>query len=273
MQSHPAVEQADADPGNALVVARKLSPESLKRLVHGELHVVWHEKFHPPSLCEEALPNVTAACRDASYTLTSDLDSVGTSVGEAAESERNAERYYATAADTTKLIREEVFHHRPSPLDRVRVLIDEYWPHGAVVGHFDGRTMLPGIVRRWASGGHANPHIDSREGGALRHLRLKRRIGVNIYLEVPPAEAGGDLDFWYRIEDEDAYARMKRPDYGLDRNLLGPPLLRVRPSQGDMVMFDAAIVHGVNRVDRGERATAACFVGYSSDCEPLVIFA
>jgi hypothetical protein len=270
----PQVEtQAAQATESGLAVANALTPESLQAIVRGEVDIVRDPAFHPPELCREAMPDIREALEQASYTLTADLQSIGTSVGEAAESIENAARYYDTALATAGRIRDSLFRNRPSPLDRLRIQLDEFWPEGAMVAHFDGRPMLSGIVRRWPSGGHANPHIDQSELDVVRHLNLTRRIGTNVYLEVPPAGAGGDLEFWHRIEDEATYAEMKRQDYGLDRAQLGEPSLRLRPEQGDLYMFDASIIHGVARVTRGERATAACFIGYVSDDQPLVIFA
>jgi hypothetical protein len=132
--------------------------------------------------------------------------------------------------------------------------------------------MLAGIVRRWPQGGYARPHIDQRENGVLDHLDLELRIGANVYLEVPAADAGGELQFWERI-NERAYAAMRRADYGLDPNLLGPPAQSLRPRQGDLVMFDTSMIHGVVRVLSGSRVTAGMFVGYAGEERPLTLFA
>src|SRR5437867_1106264 len=108
----PAGVIADTDAGHTqsaapkLTLERALTPASLLKLLAGELDVVWEPGFYPQSLCEEALPRIMAACEAAEYTLTGDLQSLGTSIGEAAETEINLRRYYATAPATTKLIRD-----------------------------------------------------------------------------------------------------------------------------------------------------------------------
>jgi hypothetical protein len=258
----------------SLEISNELTHDSLQALTVGEIDVIWHKAFYPAEACREALPRITTACENAQYTLTTDLQSIGTSSGEAAESQANRERYLDTAAATTRTIRDHLFRGALSPPDRLRLLVDEYWPHGASVAHdaADGRQLLPAILRRWPSGGHANPHIDQNDTSLITHLKIARRIGTNVYLEVPPGDQGGEIEFWSRI-DEASYTSVKRRDYGLDRSTLGEPAYSLLPAQGDLVMFDASIVHGVARVASGSRVTAACFLGYVSSASPLVIFA
>ncbi|MEU6021615.1 2OG-Fe(II) oxygenase [Micromonospora sp. NPDC048871] len=224
-------------------------------------------------MCRAVLPAVVRVCEASRYTLTGDFQSIGTSIGEAGESTANEDRYMATAAETTELIRREVFAGRLSPLDDLRLRLDETWPDGATVARHEGRMMLPGIIRRWPAGGHANPHIDQRAIPLLAAHRLRRRIGTNIYLEVPPPDNGGEVEFWTLWTDEGSYDAHRRSDYGLDRADLGEPHWSCAPRQGDLLMFDAARVHGVRRVDQGSRVSAACFVGVPSPGEPLVVFA
>jgi hypothetical protein len=253
--------------------ADSFTQESLRGLANGEIDVIWHRQFYSAADCRAVLPTIVEECEAASYTMTSDLQSLGTSIGEADESAENAERYLSTAAGTTALIRHSIFAGRTSPGDAVRLLADEWWPSGAVVGRSGGRQMLPSIVRRWPTGGHANPHIDQRHIPLLAAYGLQRRLGVNVYLEVPPAGSGGEIEFWDLFEDEADYQAIKRSDYGLDREPLGTPWEAIKPGQGDLVIFNAARVHGVRAVESGSRVTAACFLGVRSEHEPIVVFA
>ncbi|GAB2926352.1 hypothetical protein GCM10027280_12080 [Micromonospora polyrhachis] len=257
----------------ALSHEEELTASSLAQLINGEIELIWHRGYYPTALCEQALPRIATECEAAGYTLTDDFQSLGTSLGEAAENESNAARYLATAAETTALIRHKIFDGQLSPTDLLRLDADELWPYGATVARHQGRTMLPGIIRRWPGGAHANPHIDQRDIPLLDAYRLIRRVGVNVYLQVPEPGNGGEIDFWGLFTDEAEYVSQKRPDYGLDRATLGAPHFSVLPGQGDLLMFDAARVHGVRRVERGVRVTAACFLGVRGPAEPLLLFA
>jgi len=251
----------------------EFTPETLLMLGEGKVDIIWHREFYPVENCRNALPRIIDACEAAAYTLTSDLQSLGTSIGEATESEDNTARYFDTAAQTTKLIRESIFGGFTAPGDAVRLLADEWWPSGAMVGRRGDRQMLPSIIRRWPKGGQANPHIDQKSIPLLDLYDLVRRIGVNVYLETPRPGAGGEIEFWNRFGDENAYLFIKRDDYGVNRDGLGDPLYEILPGQGDLVMFDAARLHGVRKVTEGSRVTAACFLGVRSRMEPLVVFA
>jgi len=256
-----------------LAYADAFTAEALYRLATQEIAFIWHKGFYPPPDAEAILPRLIKACEASSYTLTQDLQSLGTSIGEASESSEAMERYLATAAATTSLIRDVICENRKSPTDLIRLLADEYWPAGATVARYQTSMMLPGIMRRWPTGGHANPHIDQREVPLLQPLSLSVRIGVNVYLETPPPGGGGEIEFWGRIADEADYRAIRREDYGLSRDTLGDPVSTLALSQGDLLLFDAARIHGVAEVTRGSRATAACFIGVRSLREPLVLFA
>jgi hypothetical protein len=255
------------------VTADRFDRDSLTSLANGEVDAVVHAAFYPATACQAVLGKIVMACERASYTLTKDLQSLGTSIGEASESPEAEWRYLSTAAETTSLIRDSIFDGRISPGDLVRLYSDEWWPAGATVGRFDGRQMLPNVIRRWPQGGHANPHIDQLSIPLLAPYDLTRRLGVNVYLETPERGLGGEIDFWHRYESEQDYLAEKRADYGIDRSSLGPPLMSIAPGQGDLILFDAARLHGVRRVERGSRVTAACFLGVRSEAHPLVVFA
>jgi hypothetical protein len=253
--------------------ASELTASSLIQLATGEIEYIHHPAFFSTSSCGRALPHIAAACDAASYTLTADLQSLGTSIGEATESAENQKRYLATAPATTRQIREHIFGELLSPGDLIKLSADELWPTGATLARYDGQNMLPSIIRRWTAGGHANPHIDQREIPLIEAYDLSMRIGVNIYLEVPPPGAGGELDFWGKYREEHAYRSIKRFDYGVDRESLGDPHYTLIPEQGDAIFFDAARMHGVRHVSTGSRVTAACFLGVRSVEFPLIVFA
>jgi len=256
------------------MLSRELNQDSLQGLINGLISVIWCQGYYPRQLCDMVLPNIRKALEASHYTLTRDLQSLGTSIGEASENKENEARYLASALATAKRIRHDIFHPARSPIDQFRLELDELWPYGATVARYQGGPMLSGILRRWKQGGQANPHIDQMDIPLLKPLTLSRRIGVNVYLAVPPENGGGEIEFWDRVTDERSYENAKRTDYGLNRSDLGPCLQAIKPGQGDLIAFDAARIHSVAQVIAGERVTAACFIGVAGEPRgPLVTFA
>ncbi|MFY1622487.1 2OG-Fe(II) oxygenase [Micromonospora sp. WMMD735] len=252
----------------------RLTPGSLRDLATGEIDLIWHREYFPPAECDAVLPRVVAAVAAANFSLTTEFTSVGTSMGQVANGGDVVRRYLDDAPATTRLIRHEVFAGRQSPTDLIRLDLDEMWPYGATVGRHEGRMMLPGVLRRMTPGGRGRPHIDRRQIPLLDTYRLRRRLGVNIYLEVPAPGDGGEIDFWGRLGEDEFVALKADPfDYGLDPERVGPPHDTVLPGQGDLVMFEAGRMHGVREVRRGCRTSAACFVGVRGDTDPLLLFA
>ncbi len=141
------------------------------------------------------------------------------------------------------------------------------------LARYDSKLMLASTIRRWQKGGQANPHIDQRNIKLLRSLNLTARIGTNVYLQTPGKGKGGGLEFWKKKFTEPEYEAVKRMDYGLDREMLGPPDIVLYPEMGDLILFNAASVHGVEEIQAGNRVTAACFIGVNDEATPLRIFA
>ena len=258
-----------------LTICDQLNEENLRKLAGGEISAIWHKNYYPEELCNNVLGAIRLACEDTKYTLTDDLQSLGTSIGEAAENEENKSRYFATSSDTIKLIRDDIFSGVMSPIDKFRLELDEMWPKGANIGRgIDGNLMLSGIIRRWTKHGHANPHIDQLDIPILRHFELSMRIGVNVYLSIPEDGSGGEIKFWGKVLDERSYEYAKRADYGLNKEDIGLPLGSIKPGKGDLIAFDAARIHSVAELKNGERVTSACFVGVPRDADKsLVLFA
>jgi hypothetical protein len=252
----------------------RLTAQSLRELATGDVDLIWHREYYPPEQCDSALPRVVRAAEEATFLLTKEFTSVGTSMGEVANGGESVHRYLDTAEATTRLIRHDVFGGQQSPTDLIRLDLDELWPHGASVARYEARMMLPGVLRRMTPGGRGRPHIDRRQIPLLDTYRLQRRLGVNIYLEVPAPGDGGEIDFWGRLSDEEFVALKTDPfDYGIEPERVGPPYDTVLPGKGDLVMFEAGRMHGVREVRKGCRTSAACFVGVRSASDPLLVFA
>ena len=253
--------------------ATKITESNLKDLISGKILAIWCRGYIEKKVCDMSIDRIISAVEKDTYTLTSDLQSLGTSIGEAHESIENENEYFATATQTTQLIRNVIFSHTLSPIDKLRLELDEIWTGGATLGKYNSKPMLAATIRRWKGEGSANPHIDQTEIKLLKDLDLKVRIGANLYVRTPDDNCGGGLEFWEKKYTAQEYDKLKRSDYGLDRDLVGPPDMVIHPDDGDLILFNAGVLHGVEKLIKGNRVTTACFLGYSSEDKPLRIFA
>ena len=197
-----------------------------------------------------------------------------------------------------------------SPLDKLRLELDECWPGGAtLLKDSAGRPYLPGVGRlmqgptRWADG---FAHVDE-----LTPLRTDRGLfSANVYLEVPPT--GGELHIWnvawvsvklesclcvvpiktetnYRTElsfpSTVKYSRwdfyrhaatlslLTNPNEEAQRQLRGrlPPPLRIRPEAGDLIVICAQRPHAVQGFPIGNRVSLQSFITHEGARKPLSI--
>ncbi|HEY2725290.1 MAG TPA: 2OG-Fe(II) oxygenase [Pseudonocardiaceae bacterium] len=251
--------------------ASELTPETLFDLAQGTIAAIHQKGFWSCADPAGLLARIDELCESSRYELTRDFASVGVSVGDAEVSPERAELYFSTALHTINDLR-TAFSAVGFPGDTLRAVVDELWPYGATVGRVNGRSMLPLNVRKWSVGESARPHIDQCESPLVRALGLRKRIGMNLYVQAPASGSGGELDFWGIPNSACSYHESRHGSYGIERDALGEPLHVVRPEQGDLVLFDAARLHGVRRIDAGCRVTVAGFLGVRADRQPLVVF-
>ncbi|MGH4016333.1 MAG: 2OG-Fe(II) oxygenase [Pseudonocardiaceae bacterium] len=255
----------------ALRIESLLTSDTLIGLIKGEVDAIHQRRFWACAEPERLAQRIDDLCSVSSYALTADFASVGVSVGDASEGSDREELYFSAALDTSDRLR-EAFFPVGFPGDKMRAVIDELWPAGAMAARSRGRVMLPFNVRRWIPGDSARPHIDQCKSVVMKSLGLKKRLGANLYVEVPPDSGGGELDFWSFPESESRYEAIRTGAYGVDSKELGEPVQTLMPGQGDLILFDAARLHGVRRVEVGRRVTVAGFLGVRNEAEPLVIF-
>lgn len=248
-----------------------IEAETIEALIHGELPALVLDEVMTEQECDSACEAIRRLTSQSTYRWATDLTVVGTSVGEAHESPEAEERYFNQAAATAALLSREVFPFG-SPVGRIVKRIAEVWPAGVVVPEKNGRGFLPEIARRWVSGGGANPHIDQSGTHLLGPLGIGRRLGLNVYMSMP--EVGGAIEFWKRALSDEEYVRLKRPDYGLDREILGPADLTLKPKKGQAVLFRAWEPHAVEPVSGAvDRITNAAFLAVGGAGRSLAQFA
>lgn len=254
-----------------LAIVKGLDSSILGDLFAGKYVAVRVPGFYDPQHCKHLAEPLYQQVDSEAVTggiYDSDIDSFWNVMND----EARRERYLAGAVRVQERLR-RLSAPYPSPVDRLRLALDEAWPGGATLMTMEGRKMPFGITRVWRTGKEALPHQDLlwREVGPDRlAVPLSGQLGVNIYLDT--AEAGGELETWdFRISDEE-YESLRETcpgSYGYSRDMLPEESLLISPEVGDLVLVDTRCAHAVRRIDRGRRLTMSGFVGNAGVDQPL----
>jgi 2OG-Fe(II) oxygenase superfamily len=173
------------------------------------------------------------------------------------------EKYFQTAFEKAGDFR-EIFHPYSSPVDKLRLELDEVWDYGANVLRLGGRLMSPAVIRVFRNGGDALPHQDDLGEDAPFELDAQKfncQLTALTYIKMP--KIGGEVKLWDRRFSQAEYNQRRfENSYGLDIKLLPEPDLIIKPSQGDLLIFNASKVHAVNPTLEGERITISSFIGF-----------
>lgn len=255
-------------------VVEELRQNDIIELELGNIVGIRVPGYYDTTLCQEAATKVINKPDLEAYDVAPDIGKIGKAIFDAA-SDRNAlSEYYERAPHDLKMMR-KFFAPYLSPMDKVRLDLQEIWPAGSYLERLHGQTMFCGLVRVFKEGSEARPHQDMAHWdvpeSAPAHA-LKTQMAMNIYLS--SAEEGGELELWkYGIRDEAQYDATKEAgDYGLSRAKIGPSSAKVRPETGDLIIFDAQRIHAVNLIIKGDRVAVSGFIGYRGATDPLTVF-
>lgn len=165
-----------------------------------------------------------------------------------------------------------------SPLDKLRLELDEVWPGGATVRkNADGESFLAGITRvmhgptRYIDG---FMHVDE----LAPMVQSRGTFSANVYLKVPPT--GGELAVWpIAVRSRwDFYRHAATLSHLTVQGDEGQALLRrrfprpkhVRVAPGDLVLLCVQRPHAAQGFPMGTRISVQSFVTFE-DGKPLVL--
>ena len=174
--------------------------------------------------------------------------------------------YYQAAIPHMEAFRRAVSPHL-SPMDHLRLQLDEHWPAGARIATFPNtknkaKNMFVGICRCMyaedASLAQEQPHFDSLPP----HVQaLEKQYSANIYVDIP--DEGGELEVWDvpPLSPGDIVQSDMEKDW---RSILPPPIV-IKPAPGELVLFNTRRPHGVRGFKSGMRSSIQCFIGMYKD--------
>lgn len=177
------------------------------------------------------------------------------------------EQYYQEAIRSIRGLRQACMPFL-SPIDQVRLELDEIWPTGAQVANYEGRKMFVGIGRITPAADsyilEERPHVDCLPESIYQ---LDGQFSANVYLQLP--KSGGALEVWnvppFSPAEVDALPEDK--DW---RAELPEPVV-IRPRVGELVIINTRRLHAVQSFSEGTRITVQCFIGYNAH-SPLFLW-
>jgi hypothetical protein len=178
-------------------------------------------------------------------------------------------KYHDAALPAIQDVR-SMFHPHLSPVDLVRLQLQELWPAGANLLRLRGRACFVGAFRVFQpKTSEFYPHNDAidQETDAPEIAGVRNQLVANIYLQVP--DEGGNLQLWLR-EPTPEETKIILEVEGLDPATVEPPVVEIHPAAGDLIIFSPRMLHAVTAGQGVHRVGAAAFIASKGPQEPLV---
>ncbi|MGY3295690.1 hypothetical protein ACVWY1_000108 [Pseudomonas sp. TE6288] len=251
-----------------ITTVEELTAAQLDDVIHARTLGILIKGFAPADTVALALERLSHHELRGAFSEQTEFVRLGKAYIEIRDEASRAE-YHGQAIANIRKIR-SAFGPLASPIDHLRLLLDEVWPKGARLLDVNGRKCFVGIARFQGNNVDLTPHTDdlARNAPADHQPRLLTQLSTNIYLQIP--EDGGELEIWNLHPDEAEYERLRgQRAYGIERHLLPPPDLVVKPEAGDLIFLNPRLVHAVRPSATSTRVTLGVFIGYFGDDQPL----
>jgi hypothetical protein len=253
----------------SVVKKETINYQDLQKLLSGRLAAIRIPKFYSNKLSKLASEKLLIHPDRGVYNKASSIGRLGMAHFEIDNQER-FDFYHDNALKHTQQLR-EVFLPFLSPIDKLRLLLEEIWPAGANLQMLDEKKCAAGICRIVGSGDGLlahNDRLDRDSPDSQQALSLLGQLAACVYLQVPAQ--GGGVRLWNKEPgDEEEYTRLKDNNYGIKLEKLGKPQHVIEPSQGELLLFNARKYHGVAPWQEGLRVNVSMFIGYRGSAQAL----
>lgn len=266
--TRPMTTYASVNP--KIRTSSKLDLRDLKDLFSGNIMALRIPEFCP----NEAIEKAVNCLKEKEIIEYNNAKGVGKfkDIGMAyfeAEDETKKKEYYEKKNQSFRAVR-NAFSPYLSPIDKVRVELGELWPHDASLLDLGCGPMFVGLVR--AIKGEILPHEDKlyRDDPSItKKINYVSQIAFNCYLTMP--NQGGELELWDKTLTTEEYNHLRGSSYGIDRSLLPPKILTIKPRPGEFLAFNANLLHAVtpSTTDKVVRISVSGFIVYQGPNSPL----
>ena len=245
----------------------ELNHQHLLNVINGSAFGLHIKGFAPPEIIQRAKDSLYPHRQQTLLDNQTEYVRVGKAFIEV-KNDSDREVYHQVALHNIQFIR-QAFKPFASPVDELRLLLEEIWPAGARLLQIDGKKCFVGVCRFQRTGVDLIPHTDNLTRHAPPQPQpLLKQLSANIYLDIP--EQGGELEMWNIEPSEEEYRQLQgEKGYGLDRNTLPPPAAIIKPEPGDLILLNPRFIHAVRPSSQSNRVTLSSFVGYFGEDQPL----
>lgn len=258
---------------NLILTSPQIDSQALHALATGGAMAVRVPGFYH----REAAQRIAAAMRESRlfgmYANAPQIGRVGQAYFESLASEAHRAEYERNAVKWIAEMR-SICEPFLSPIDKLRLALDESWSPGAQVGSLQGKKMFVGLARIFGKGSGAEPHQDVLAWDAPDSEEAKALTGqlaANIYLAMP--STGGELLVWPHSLSREEYEAARIPgSYGVREACLPCAPVVIQPQEGELILFNSTFVHAVATSDTGDRVTWSCFVGLRGSNQPAMLW-
>ena len=260
-----------AKTNNSVFVIDKLTEQHIKALISHELQVLRIPNF----ISQEACRTISQGLKSTGYKDYLNAPSVGRigmSYFETGLKPDIIDLYFSTAIENINVLRKSCYPY-PCPIDTLRCILDETWNAGCYLQTLYGKKMFVGLSRSLESGVSLLAHHDmfGRHAPDTSEANsLISQFGINVYIDVP--EIGGELAMWMNEISDEEFLKLRGNFYGVPLELLGDPDFKVKPKNGDLILFNARKMHAVLAGKGVDRLTISAFFGYRGDQNPLTVW-
>ncbi len=255
-----------------------LNSSLLEELQNNEIGAVIIKGVYSKEICLHLSEQIKQKMKRGTYANAPLIDRVGKAFFETLSSENLYEEYFKLSLAMTAELR-EVFFPYLSPIDLLRLKLDEIYVQGCNLATLNRKKMFAGLVRFFKEGSTAEPHQDIIKRDAKGFdlgTHVTGQLAFNLYLQ--EAQEGGELHIWNwrpSLAEAKQYQHTDpKLSYGLNLRQTPKenPDLRIQVEAGDFIFFNSRNVHAVSTIGSGERISVSSFIGYRGAAQSLQLW-
>lgn len=171
-----------------IVEKDKLHLSDLCDLIEGRTTALRISSFYDPKHIHVIVQSIINSPLYGNYTQSGaeNIAYVGMILFDTSDCIEKRKYYNHKAVEWIQQIRAQINPYM-SPIDKLRLELDELWPHGASIVCLNNKKLFCGLVRIFKEGSEAKPHMDvfSRDApNDIESREVEAQLATNVHLSV-----------------------------------------------------------------------------------------